>query len=176
MQDALALFDSEDRLVLCNSLYRQLLGSVSPETVVGKTYPELLDTWMKTLVFATEEERERFRAARLAARHEPQAAFDVRTRLGRSLRVIDRRTEDGGIVKTIWDLTDDVLLAEELREARAAAEAASAAKSEFLSSMSHELRTPLNAILGFAQLLGRDKQEPLSERHRDRVAQILRGR
>jgi len=41
--------------------------------------------------------------------------------------------------------------------------------------MSHELRTPLNAILGFAQLLQRDKKEPLSQRHRERVGQILRG-
>ena len=41
----------------------------------------------------------------------------------------------------------------ELKEAKAAAEKANAAKSEFLSSMSHELRTPLNAILGFAQLM-----------------------
>lgn len=38
-------------------------------------------------------------------------------------------------------------------EARAAAEQANKAKSQFLSSMSHELRTPLNAILGFAHLL-----------------------
>jgi signal transduction histidine kinase/ActR/RegA family two-component response regulator len=37
--------------------------------------------------------------------------------------------------------------------ARAVAEKANLAKSNFLSSMSHELRTPLNAILGFAQLL-----------------------
>jgi signal transduction histidine kinase/CheY-like chemotaxis protein len=94
---------------------------------------------------------------------------------GRSLRVIDRRTAEGGIVKTIWDLTNDVRLAEELREARAAADAANAAKSEFLSSMSHELRTPMNAILGFAQLLQRDKKEPLSIRHKDRVDQILKG-
>ena len=35
--------------------------------------------------------------------------------------------------------------------------------------MSHELRTPLNAILGFAQLLQRDKKEPLSERQQERV-------
>ncbi len=65
--------------------------------------------------------------------------------------------------------------AEELRQARAAAEAGSAAKSEFLSSMSHELRTPLNAILGFAQLLWRDRREPLTERHKQRVEHILKG-
>jgi len=61
------------------------------------------------------------------------------------------------------------------RAARFAAEAGSAAKSDFLSSMSHELRTPLNAILGFAQLLRRDKREPLSERHLERVDHILKG-
>ena len=41
----------------------------------------------------------------------------------------------------------------ELINAKAAAEKANLAKSDFLSSMSHELRSPLNAILGFAQLL-----------------------
>src|SRR5271154_1181892 len=40
----------------------------------------------------------------------------------------------------------------EMESARALAESASVAKSDFLSSMSHELRSPLNAILGFAQL------------------------
>jgi len=69
----------------------------------------------------------------------------------------------------------DECQAEELRHARALAEAGSAAKSEFLSSMSHELRTPLNAILGFAQLLWRDRREPLSERHKQRVEHILKG-
>ncbi len=40
-----------------------------------------------------------------------------------------------------------------LAKAHAAAESASAAKSQFLANMSHELRTPLNAIIGYAQLL-----------------------
>ena len=40
-----------------------------------------------------------------------------------------------------------------LQNARAEADKANQAKSDFLSSMSHELRTPLHAILGFAQLI-----------------------
>jgi PAS domain S-box-containing protein len=41
----------------------------------------------------------------------------------------------------------------ELIEARRAAEAGAAAKSDFLANMTHELRTPLNAIIGFAGIL-----------------------
>jgi PAS domain S-box-containing protein len=44
----------------------------------------------------------------------------------------------------------------ELLRAKADADAASRAKSTFLSTMSHEIRTPMNAILGYAQLMLRD--------------------
>ena len=46
--------------------------------------------------------------------------------------------------------------AEELEEAKTAAEAASRAKSQFLANMSHELRTPLNAIMGFSELMAKE--------------------
>lgn len=47
------------------------------------------------------------------------------------------------------------------------AEAASAAKSRFLSNISHELRTPLNGVLGMAQIIERDLLTP---QQKDRMA------
>jgi signal transduction histidine kinase len=47
--------------------------------------------------------------------------------------------------------------------ARAMAEQANTAKSQFLATMSHELRTPLNAIIGYAELIEEDAEGPARE-------------
>jgi PAS domain S-box-containing protein len=176
IQGAFAIFDAQDRLVLCNSACRETLGSRLAGEIVGRTFAELMRENLDAGTFELSGSSVAQLHANWANYHQaPSAGFDLRTREGRSLRMTERRTLEGGTVATISDVTEDVEHEEELRRARSAAEAANAAKSEFLASMSHELRTPLNAILGFAQLMQRDKKTPPPERHRERIAHVIRG-
>ena len=78
------------------------------------------------------------------------------------------------LVGTATDVTDRKRIAVDLSAALAAAEAATRAKSDFLSSMSHELRSPLNTMLGFAQLIESGTPPP-TPRQQESVDEILKA-
>ena len=66
------------------------------------------------------------------------------------------KDEAGGLVAiaAIYkDLSERKRAEEELQKAKAQAEAANRAKSEFLSNLNHELRSPLSAVIGFSDII-----------------------
>jgi PAS domain S-box-containing protein len=90
----------------------------------------------------------------------------------RKIAIRDERGEPRYLLGVSEDITDRKRAEQAAEVARAEAERANAAKSEFLSRMSHELRTPLNSVLGFAELLWMDG---VVGEQRDYVGQIRRS-
>ena len=84
-------------------------------------------------------------------------------RTGRALLIAGTHLNIDGLKRT----------EDELRKASFEAEAASQAKSRFISSMTHELRTPLNAIQGFAQLMRMQKPKGPESPECDYLDEIL---
>src|SRR5690349_11219310 len=79
-QDAFALFDADDRLVLCNSVFRQTLPRSLSGPVVGRTFSDLLEASLSEDGLGVNgETAEHYRQRRLAYRRDPQGAIDFRS-------------------------------------------------------------------------------------------------
>lgn len=165
--------DAEGRFLHVNQTELDMLGYSRQEMVDGRmSFPDLL-TPASLQRFG--ETFSRFKADGMLR----DVEFELRRRDGTIVPVrvtaTAVRDAEGNFVASrsaVRDISEQ-RAAETARElALEEAEAASAAKSQFLSRMSHELRTPLNSVLGFAQLLEADHLNP---DQRESVAYIRRA-
>ncbi len=180
ISEAFVLWDSEDRLVLCNSKFQQLHDLPPSATQPGTAYEEIVSVGHQPVV------RTPLKSDDLV--EEGSRSFEAQLRDGRWLKISERRTKDGGFVSVGTDITtikrhEEKLmdsekrllatvtdlrksqhtleyqaqqlaeLAQKYADEKTRAEQANKAKSDFLANMSHELRTPLNAIIGFSEIM-----------------------
>ncbi|WP_244507206.1 ATP-binding protein [Pseudomonas panipatensis] len=166
------LLDRDGRLRLCNQALLDLFDS-RLEDCRGKSIPEL--GW-----FPEAEARRlaELHGQQVATGNMPPAGDYVLRLPGRDLYVyhwaVAQRDADGEIQGVIggWvDLTERQQLMQQLERERQRADAASAAKSQFLSTMSHEIRTPMNAIIGLQELVLEKAREGILDRPSLEVAQ-----
>jgi signal transduction histidine kinase/DNA-binding response OmpR family regulator len=153
ISEGFVLFDSEDRLVLSNSRYSELLHPGANPPQPGDTYEEIIMQSVQSGLIEDARGNEDAWLAERLRRHQSPSGLHVQRRSdGRWVRISERKTEDGGTVAVYTDIS-------ELKQREQESEEANRAKSQFLANMSHELRTPLNAVIGITEMLKEDAEE-----------------
>jgi PAS domain S-box-containing protein len=141
--DPIFVFDPFGRYQYVNRTFGQTLGLSVPQ-IVGKTIWD---------IFPGEGGDQRFAVMRRAFEQGSVQTIEVAIPLPAGTRHLITTVKPirgvSGQVDSVICISKDVTA---LKQAEAAAQAASRSKSEFLANMSHEIRTPMNGILGLAQI------------------------
>jgi signal transduction histidine kinase/CheY-like chemotaxis protein len=181
ISEGFALWDRNDRLVMCNSRAPKVLR-LGKLLAIGTSFEDLI----RELALAREHydpsvgDRNAWFERRLELHRKVPSEHEQRLMDGTWIRVSEYPTREGGTV-TIWtDITASKQreaelagLVQKVELARDQAMQATQAKSQFLASMSHELRTPLNAIIGFTRLVMRRTKDILPTKQYENLEKIL---
>ncbi|GAA0591120.1 hypothetical protein GCM10009416_31950 [Craurococcus roseus] len=170
MSDGFVMFDTYDRLVVCNRRYRELYAVSAPFIRPGALFEDIIREGAKRGQYPQAgNDIDGFVRDITAWHRGDHAPMERLLPDGRWLLVTERRTEDGGTVGIRTDITALKAALADTAAARDAARSATEAKSRFLAHMSHELRTPLNGVLGLAQALAADPALAPAQRERART-------
>ncbi len=118
LSEGVAVFDAEDRFVICNAQYRRLTAFRDEYLVPGNTFEEMMrDAIAHGFIPDAADDPEGWLAGRLARRHEDSESFGFRA--GEyDLRITDSRLPNGDSVQMLHDVTDLKRSEEQLRQAQ----------------------------------------------------------
>jgi adenylate cyclase len=133
--EGFSLYDSEDRLIVCNSAYGELLYPGLGVPTPGTPFQTLVrNAAEQGLVEDAKGRVEEWVAERLAKRRQPGEPH-VQRRGGRWVQINERKTTEGGSVAIYTNITEIKRAEEEVREAKRKAELA----NELVSEQKREL-------------------------------------
>ena len=154
MSDAFVIFDTEDRLYICNEAYRRLYRESAEIIRPGVKFEDMVRFGVENGQYPDAIGREEeWLAERMRLHFNPQGAIVQQLPNGRWLRILEFTTRSGYRVGFRIDITKMKEMEARLQTAAREAMSANRLKDRFMANMSHELRTPLNAIIGFSQVM-----------------------
>ena len=140
ISEAFSLYDSEDRLIACNSKYRTLIfPGVADDSLVGTTFETLIRLAVERGDIEDAQGRmEEWVQERLLRHRNPTSAFVQRRRDGLWVIVSERKTDDGGTVAVYSDVTELKQREEQLSIKTNALERLSSQLAKYLSPQVYE--------------------------------------